>query len=164
MDRYGALPVDTPGREAALHRAQIKWRLSVLPEHVQSALASARLSRVELASLVVALVPELEAIGGGRVPLLSDIVDLASQREIVTMVRLELMEVDRLEHRFYPRREVTAEEFSSAVDRLSELVGVSPPSWCDPPRVLSSCVELSVPIAGEAVAELIMGLVHGEVE
>jgi tetratricopeptide (TPR) repeat protein len=164
MERYSGLPEDTPGRDAALRRAQIKWRLSVLPAHVQAAMSSTRLTRVELAALMVALVPELEAIGGGRVPLLSDIVDLPSQREIVTAVRLELMEVDQLEHRFYPGRELSEDELKIAVVRLADLLDVASPKWCDPLRVLSSCLEVSVPIAGEAVAEIVIGLVYGAPE
>jgi hypothetical protein len=164
MDRYDALPADTPGRDAALRRAKLNWRLSVLPAHTQRALASLELSRSELAVLLVALVPQIEAIGGGQVPLLSDIVDLRSQREIVTVVRLELMTVDRLEHRFDPHRAVTADEVRTAVDRLAALLGAPAAEWCTPSHVLSSCQEIVTPVTGRNVADVIVGLIHEELE
>jgi tetratricopeptide (TPR) repeat protein len=162
MDLYDALPPEIPERANLLRRAQLKWRLSVLPGYVQRSLTSAQLTRAELAVLVVALVPQVEAIGGGRVSVLSDIMDLSSQREIVTVVRLELMEIDRLEPRFFPHRIVSPDEVRAAVERLGELLGFSPPRWCESPHVLSSCQEIAAPVSGERVAEVILNLVHGE--
>jgi hypothetical protein len=162
MDRYGAAPPNTPGRDVSLRRAQMKWRLSVLPTYVQQALESDQVTRSDLAVLLVNLVPQLEALGGGTVPLLSDILDLPSHREIVTAARLELLTVDRLEHRFNPDRVVDITEFQAAINRLSQLTKLPRPSWCDPSNVVSSCVELVMPISGRETAEMVMNMVHGE--
>jgi hypothetical protein len=163
MERYRAAPEGTPGRAEALERAQLRWRLSVLPDYVQEALASQDLSRSQLAALMVSLVPATKAIGGGRVPLLSDVVDLPSQQDIVTAVRLELIPVDPLEHSFHPTAEVAPDEVRAALDRLAQLLGVPAIRWCESPSVISlSCKEIESPIQGSQVADLVLGLVHGE--
>ncbi len=164
MDVYSRLPADHPGRGDALHRAQLNWRLSVLPSYVQATLASPELTRAEFAVLMVALVPQVGAVGGGRVPLLSDIMDLPSQREMVTVVRLGLMEVDELEHRFFPDRPVTADEVRAAIDRLAEILGAEAPVWCEPPAVVHSCSVVTAPVSGRSVAELVLALAHGSSE
>jgi tetratricopeptide (TPR) repeat protein len=162
MDRYQEVPPDTPGRAEALSRAQLRWRLSMLPRYVQRAMTSEKLTRADLAVIVVALVPQIEAIGGGRVRLLTDIVDLESQREIVTVARLDLMTIDPLEHRFNPTRVVTADEVRAALDRLGTLLGLPSPSWCAVATVVSSnCTNLSEPIRGEDVANLVLGMAYG---
>jgi len=162
MNRYQAMPADTPGRAEALERAQLRWRLSMLPRYVQQAMTSEELTRAGFAVVMVALVPQIEAVGGGRVQVLSDIVDLLSQREIVTAVRLGLMEIDPLEHRFHPSRPVTAAEVRMALGRLAELLGFTPPAWCDDPSVVSSsCTTLFEPIRGEDVANLLLRMAFG---
>jgi hypothetical protein len=162
MERYGSAPPTTPGRSVALQRAQLRWRLSVLPTYVQAAIVSPELSRVELAVLMIALAPQLEAIENGRVPLLTDIVDLPSQREIVAAVRLELMEIDPLEHRFFPNQVATEREIKLAVDRLAEQLGAPPPLWCSPPEVVSSCLQIAEPVSGQWLADLVVTMVFGE--
>jgi len=162
MNRYQELPPDTPGRAESLGRAQLRWRLSLLPRHVQRAMTSEELTRAGLAVVVVALVPQIDAVGGGRVRVLSDIVDLQSQREIVTVVRLELMATDPLEHRFHPGRMVSAAEVRTALDRLGELLQMRRPVWCDDATVVSSeCTTLFEPIRGEDVANLVLGMAYG---
>ena len=113
MDLFAAVPPDYPGRDAALRRVQLRWRLTQLPAHVQEALVSPRLTRSQLAVLLVDLMPQLETFSGGTVPVLSDIVDLPSHREILTAVRLDLLEVDPLEHSFHPHRVAEAREAGS---------------------------------------------------
>jgi len=162
MDRYGAAPPDTPGRDAALRRVQMTWRLSVLPPYVQESLGSEEVSRADVAVIVVNLVPQVEALGGGTVPLLSDILDLPSHREIVTAARLELLTVDRLEHRFSPNRLATVTEIRTAVDRLNALLDLPAPKWCDSSTMVSSCLELAPPVSGGEMAELVISLVHGD--
>ena len=163
MDLYDTLPDDFPDKEVALGRTRLRWRLSHLPPHVHDALASTDLSRSELAVLLIALTPQAEAIGGGEVPVLSDIVDLPSHREILAAVRLDLLEIDPLEHRFYPGREVRQEEVRSAVEGLCHLLGLTAPLWCDPDNVLiSSCTAFSSPVTGEEGAEMVVKLVQGE--
>jgi tetratricopeptide (TPR) repeat protein len=163
MEIYGALPPGTPDRDRLLRRVQLRWRRQNLPTQVQEALESTQLTREELAALLVGLVPETQAIGGGRVPVLSDIVDLGSQREILTAVRLDMMTADRIEHRFHPERVATIDEIRRAVDRLSELLEREQVVWCDEGSVISfSCTALSAPVSGAALGEIIFGLAHEE--
>jgi tetratricopeptide (TPR) repeat protein len=162
MDRYGAAPPETPGRDEALRRVQMTWRMSVLPAYVQDALASEEVSRADLAVLIVNLVPQVEALGGGTVPLLSDILDLPSHREIVTVARLGLLSVDRLEHRFGPDEIAEPDDIRSAIDRLNDLLGLAPLVWCNSSAMVSSCMELAAPVSGKKVADMVMSLVHGE--
>jgi tetratricopeptide (TPR) repeat protein len=162
MSRYEAAPVGTPGRDEALRRVKTRWRLSVLPSYVHGALASSQVSREELAVLLVNLVPEVRAMGSGSVPLLTDILDLPSQRDIVTAARLELLSVDRVEHRFDPDRIATVAEIQHAIERLAALVGLPPPAWCGVSNVISSCMELTAPVEGKDVTDAVLNLVHGE--
>lgn len=162
MNRYESVPEGTTGRDEALRRVKTRWRLSVVPSYVQSALASSQVSREELAVLLVNLVPEVRAMGSGSVPLLTDILDLASQRDIVTAARLELMSVDRVEHRFEPDRIATVPEIRGAIERLATLVSVPLPVWCGASTVISSCVELTTPVTGKTVTDVVLSLVHGE--
>jgi tetratricopeptide (TPR) repeat protein len=163
MDLYGSLPEVYPDRDAALLRAQLRWRRANFPSHVQEALASPDLTRAELAVVLVSSTPELEGLVGGTVPVLSDIIELPSHREILTAVRLELFEVDPFEHRFAPQRIATREEVHSAVEGLCHLLGLSTPVWCAPDDVVSSsCTTLADPVSGEETAALVMSLVQGE--
>lgn len=162
MGRYQAAPIGTPGRDEALRRVKTRWRLSVLPSYVQGALASNQVSREEVAVLLVNLVPEVRAMGSGTVPLLTDILDLPSQRDIVTAARLELLSVDRVEHRFDPDRIASLPEIQDAIERLAALVGVPPPVWCGVSNVVSSCMELTVPVDGKDLTDAVLNLVHGE--
>lgn len=162
MERYELLPEGTPGRAEALERARLQWRLSTLPRYAQAALASPEMTRAQLAALLVNLVPTVETLPGGRVPLLSDIVDTPCQREILACVRLGLIDVDELEHRFDPERPVSPEEVQAAVERLASLLGVQAPRWCDPSSVVSStCAAVASPVTGEEVSDVVLQVVRG---
>jgi tetratricopeptide (TPR) repeat protein len=161
MDLFASLPADMPDRDAALERVQRRWRLVHLPPHIQRALSSPRLTRGQLAALMTGLAPQLDSIDGGSVPVLPDIVDDASQREILTAVRLQLIDVDPLERRFHPDREADPHEVRQAVDGLCHLLGVPAPVWCEPDMLSSSCTALPDPLTGESVAELLLALELG---
>ena len=109
------------------------------------------------------LLPEANAVGGGQVPLLSDIVELPSQREVLTAVRIGLLDVDRVEHLFHPERVVDPDEVRYALDRLNTLLGRKPPDWCaeDGPES-SDCIELTSPVSGAAVADAVLRTAEGE--
>jgi len=163
MDLFAAVPQDSPGRDAALRRVKLRWRLTQLPAHVQEALASPRLTRAQLAVLLVDLMPRLETFSGGTVPVLSDIVDLPSHREVLTAVRLDLLEVDPLEHSFHPHRAARPREVVQAVEGLCHLLGLETPMWCQPGTVVSSsCTALAEPLTGEIMADLVLNLEQGE--
>jgi hypothetical protein len=163
MEIYNSLPESYLDRDPALRRSQLQWHLSHMPEHVKSALESQQLNRAELALLMVALAPQLEGFGGSKVPLLSDIVDLPSYREILTAVRLGLIDPDPLEHRFYPERATSPAEVRLAVNGLCHLLGLPTPMWCEPEIVLSSpCVTIEEPVTGSEVAGMILEIVQRE--
>ncbi len=161
MSHYQQVPADVPGRARALLRAQLRWRLEVLPGWVREAADSPSLTRQQLAVLLVSLLPQLESLSGGQVPLMSDIVDLPGRGEIVTVVRLGLMSVDRLEHRFDPLREVTPEQAREAVDAAVERLGWSPVEWCGD-VVSSGCSDIAAPVTGHAVTRVLLELAEGE--
>jgi hypothetical protein len=163
MEIYSSLPTSYLDRDPALKRTQLQWHLSHMPDHVKGALSSEQLNRAELAVLIIALAPQLEGFGGSKVPLLSDIVDLPSYREILTAVRLELIDPDPLEHRFFPERVTNPAEVRLAVDGLCHLLALPTPVWCEPEIVLSSpCVDIEKPVTGREVAELILEIVQRE--
>jgi len=164
MALWSAVPAGSAGRDEALQRVQLEWRRQNLPGHVQAALADDDLDRAGLAAVIVGLVPEAHAIGGGQVPLLSDIVNLDAQREILTAVRIGLMHADRLEHRFYPRRKVEPGEARAAIDKLCSLLDRQPPPWCaqGAPET-SDCAVLASPVSGRAVAAVVLRMAPGEV-
>ncbi|HSL16838.1 MAG TPA: tetratricopeptide repeat protein [Methylomirabilota bacterium] len=162
MESYAMLPADHPERGAALDRAQIRWRLSVLPAHVDKAMASERLSRGELAVILVSLQPRLETLPGGSIPVMSDIVDHPGQREIVTAVRLGIMDADLLDHRFHPEAPASPAAVRRALDRAAVLLGESPARWCEEEDVVgSSCTSLGSPVTGEAVVNAVLDKAPG---
>ena len=161
MDLYTSLPENHPEKAEGLGRAKLRWRISVMPTYVQDALTSQELERAQLAVLLLTLVPRVESLPGGEVPLLSDIVDMPSQREIITATRLGLLEVDQFDHRFYPNRLVTVDEARSAVSTLGSLLASEPPQWCRD-ETEDSCTQLATPISGEAVAVIVLNMVVKE--
>ncbi len=161
MDCYAALPADWPDRDVRLRRAKLRWRLSVMPAYVQEAMTSPKLERGQLAVVLVAAAPELETVPGGRVPLLSDIMDVPSQREILTAVRLGLLEVDTIEHRFHPQNAATVGETREAITRLAGLLGVAAPHFCDA-AAAGPCTTLEEPLRGDTVAGIVLNLVERE--
>lgn len=161
MRLYSALPNDHPEKAEGLGRAKLRWRVSVMPTYVQDAMLSMELERAQLAVILVTLAPRVERLAGGQVPLLSDIVDMPSQQEIVTATRLGLIPVDRFDHRFNPLRLATVEETRTAVSTLGELLALDPPQWCSE-EIEDSCILLETPISGEAVAVIVIDMVVGE--
>ena len=161
MRLYSALPNDHPEKAEGLGRAKLRWRVSVMPTYVQDAMLSMELERAQLAVILVTLAPRVERLAGGQVPLLSDIVDMPSQQEIVTATRLGLIPVDRFDHRFNPLRLATVEETRTAVSTLGELLALDPPQWCSE-EIEDSCILLETPISGEAVAVIVIDMVVRE--
>jgi tetratricopeptide (TPR) repeat protein len=157
MECYSALPDGYPERSALLNRAKIRWRLTMLPPSSQEAIASAALTRGQLAIVLVAVEPRLEALPGGNVPVMSDIVDHPGQREIIAVVRLDIMHADRREHQFHPSREVDAATVRRAVDRARSLVGEPPLTWCPDENVVgSACTPMPTPPSGGAVVNAML--------
>ena len=99
---------------------------------------------------------------GGQVPLLSDIMTLPSQDEILTATRLGLIESDQFLHRFHPQRPVTAGEVRSTVDNLGRLLNLEGPQWCSDEIDDQPCAKIVEPVSGESVAGIILELVTRE--
>ena len=132
-----------------------------MPTYVQDAMTSMELERAQLAVILATLAPKVETLPGGQVPLLSDIVDMPSQQEIITVTRFGLLRVDRFDHRFNPERLVTEDETRSAISKLGEVLTLDPPQWCSEEDE-NSCTQLETPITGEAVAVIVIDMVVKE--
>jgi hypothetical protein len=132
-----------------------------MPSYVRDSLSTDDMNRSDLAVALVTLAPVVETLPGGQVPLLSDIVDMPSQQEIITAARLGLIDFDRLEHRFHPLQPVTEEEVRTSISRLCGLLGVPTPPWCNDDAA-EPCVSFTLPIAGGPVADVIIGLAAEE--
>jgi len=158
LELYQGLPSTDPRRKPALERVKRRWRIANLPDHVQAALHSAALTRNELAILTVNLLPELMALPPRNVPVISDIVDLPSQREIVTMVSAGLMRADPIEHTFDPQGRIGAARVREILDRAMEATGHTPPRWCPGPSPEKGCFALSDPPTGQEVADVLIAM------
>ena len=166
MNLYASLPDERPEKAPGLRRAKLRWRLSVMPEYVQEAVDSLELERAQLAVVVVTLAPKVETLPGGQVPLLSDVMTLPSQNEILTAARLGLIESDQFLNRFHPERPVTAVEVRTAVDNLAHLLELEKPRWCTDEAETQPCAAIAEPISGESVAAIVIEVVtqEGEIE
>jgi hypothetical protein len=162
MQLYRALPEGDAAKSEGLRRAKLRWRLSVLPDYAREALHAEALDRRQFAVVLVSLAPRLETLPGGEVPLLSDIMHLSGQREILTVVRLGLLDADRMEHLFYPHREIDEAEAREAIDGLASLLELGPPGWCafDPPP----CRDLGQPVSGTDVTSVVIEMMSREAE
>lgn len=110
----------------------------------------------------MSLAPQLESVGIGRSPVLSDIVDLPCHREILTAVRCDLLAFDRLDHRFFPSQAARPEEVRSAVEGMCRILDIKPPVWCHGEEVTAGCALISIPVRGEQIAELVSRLTETE--
>ncbi len=163
MELYSSLPDDRPEKTSGLRAAKLRWRVSVMPDYVREALSAGDMNRSDLAVVIVTLAPVVETLPSKQVPLLSDIVEMPSQREIITAARLGLIDIDRFEHRFHPLRQVTAREVQSAITVLGHLLEIPPPVWCEEDTT-GPCLSFTPPISGDQVADVIIDMVSEEVE
>ena len=163
MNLYSALPDDQPEKGPGLRRSKLRWRISVMPEYVREAMVSPELNRAELAVILVTLAPKVETLPGGQVPLLSDIMNLPSQDEILTAARFGLIDSDRLEHRFNPKRLVTDSEVRSSITTLSRLLEVESPIFCSD-EAENPCTSLNPPLSGQKVSGIVIDMVAREAQ
>jgi len=162
MEAYSSLPENFPGRSVALERAQTRWRMTLLPDYARAAMATENLTRVDLAVVLVSVLPRLETMPGGAVPVMSDIVDQPGQREIITVVRLGIMTADRRGHLFYPDSEADLETVRQAVHKSRSLLGLSTPKWCTDQDVLGSgCISIPSPASGGSVVNAVLDPTSG---
>jgi tetratricopeptide (TPR) repeat protein len=162
MESYSSLPEDYPGRDVALNRAQTLWRMTLLPNYARAAMATENLTRGDLAVVLVSVLPRLETMAGGAVPVMSDIVDQPGQREIITVVRLGIMTADRRDHLFYPESEADLETVRQAVHKSRSLLGLPTPEWCTDRDVIGSgCLFIPSPTGGESVIDAVLDQTSG---
>ncbi len=162
MDLYASLADDYPGKNGALERAQTRWRLTLLPKYAHASMATDQLTRGDLAIVLVSVQPRLETLPGGAVPVMSDIVDYPGQREIITVVRLGIMDADRRGHRFFPNRPVSIDTIHEAIQRSRALLGRTAPVWCSGEDMLGSgCTSIPSPPSGGAVINAVLDSMSG---
>jgi len=162
MDRYSSLPDDYPGKFSALARAQTRWRVTLLPRYARASMAAEKLTRGDLAVVLVSVLPRLETLPGGEVPVMSDIVDYPGQREIIIVVRLGIMDADRRGHLFSPNRPVGIETVRKAIQRSRILLGQPPLEWCAKEDMVGSgCTSISSPPSGGDVINAVLDSMSG---
>ncbi len=163
MDSYSSLPEDYPQRSSALRRAQINWRLTLLPAYARESMAADQVTRSDLAVILVSIQPQLETLPGGEVPVMSDIVDHPGQREIITVVRLGIMRADSERPSLlpgYPMQDV--ETIREAIQRSRALLGLTAPSGAPEPGMVGSvCTSISVPTSGGTIVNAVIDVVSG---
>ncbi len=162
MDHYSSLPDGYPGKHDALAQAQTRWRLTLLPAYARSSMAADELTRGDLAVVLVSVLPRLETLQGGEVPVMSDIVDYPGQREIIIVVRLGIMDADRRGHLFYPERLARVDTVRTAIQRSRVLLGRSPLEWCAEENMVGSgCTSIPSPPSGGAVINAVLDSMSG---
>jgi len=162
MELFSTLPVTYSQRAAAMDRVQTQWRLTLLPDYAESAMKSTDMTRGELAVTLVSLQPRLKTLPGGDVPVMSDIVDYPGQREIITAVRLGIMQSDRRGRVFLPNAPAGSSTVTDAVNRARTLLGLPPQSWCAKPDMVGSgCYFIGAPPNGESVVRAVLDTLSG---
>lgn len=98
---------DDPALAEKLERAKFRWRLQLLPQHVQEIASKSVLSRSDLATLLFWLVPAVRYADVTDPPIATDILDHPRRQEILPVMFLGLVPVDENLHRFSPEEPAT---------------------------------------------------------
>ena len=123
MELYEALVEQQPEDPEAvegLARARFFWRLEVLPPEVQELGRKPELDRADLASLLYWLVPSVRYARLENPPIATDILDHPRREQIVPVVALGLIRIDRTLHRFEPVRPATRSQVLRALLLLAD--------------------------------------------
>ena len=91
-------------------RAKFFWRLKNLPAIVSETVAVPELTRADFAVLVYWLVPGVRAGANVQAKIATDILDHSNRQEIMRVVNIELMQLDRSTRSFGPHRAITRVE------------------------------------------------------
>lgn len=108
-----------PGDQVLADRlayAKFRWRVAQLPSKVRDAAEAPALDRGGFAVLLYWLVPQVRYGRGGSARIASDILDDPRREEMVRVINLGLIPIDRSLHRFYPDRPVTLGSALEALD------------------------------------------------
>lgn len=113
-----------------LEAAKFRWRVSLLPKHVQDVAAKPDLTKADLAVLLYWLVPNVRYGRPTTGRIATDVLEHRHQEEIVRVVNLGLMEVDPTLHRFSPsaaaRRGTVIRSLTLALARFGEKLSCQP--------------------------------------
>lgn len=101
QDLAGRHPND-PDAARLLASARFRWRLSMLPQAVQTVAAKPDLTKADFAVLLYWLVPNVRYARPSSGRIATDVLDHPHQEEIVRVVNLGLMDVEPTLHRFSP--------------------------------------------------------------
>lgn len=137
--------------------ARYYWRLAMLPTRVRDLTGRPSLSRAEYAGLLYWLMPSVRSQPGvGRIA--SDVLDSPWRTEIIRVVNLGLMDIDRSQHRFEPDRPVTKRE---ALLALVRLIGRHAPAPACLGGVRFDAVDDAEAVCGAAAACGLLGSAEG---
>jgi tetratricopeptide (TPR) repeat protein len=160
LNLYQQLPKSWPGRERGLARIKLMWRLENVPNFVRKALESPSLTRAQLAIIIVALAPEVEADATGPAPLLPDIVGIPGQREVLAVVRTQILK-PRTSSSFAPEDLVTPKGVADALARLASRLNRDLPPACAS-TATPACLNIVEPVTGESVKQAVWAILLGE--
>ena len=111
-----------------------------MPAHFHTALASAALTRAELATLLYWTVPSIRfAQNLGAPPIAVDIEEVQGREEMIRAIALGLYDVDPVTRRVGPLRQVTAGRLSALLARVLMIRGASCARGLTGERVLAAC-------------------------
>lgn len=123
---FRRLPAGVPDRCQKLRQAEERARWHKAPPRVAQAASSSRLSRAELATLLLFYFPRIAEKASGVAPLFEDLVGHPAQEAVLVVVRAGVMSGDPLTRRFGPGRGVTPKELESVLQRLVKVLGLAP--------------------------------------
>ncbi len=158
---YSALPETWPGRNRNLARVKLRWRLGNLPPSVREAFESPELDRARMATILVALVPEIEAANDRAVPVMTDVVGIPEQREVLAVVRAGIMEPLGWDSNFHPERVVSPESAAEIIGRLASFLGRPLPPPCGS-TATPDCLGFEAPVSGAMVRKAIWAILFPE--
>ncbi len=101
-----------------LARAKFRWRLLILPPEVQELIEQPELARAEFAALLFWLFPDIRYGRVEEATIANDVFGHPLRAEIVRVVNLGLMRVDRDLHEFRPERPIMRREALASFLRI----------------------------------------------
>lgn len=115
-----------------LEQAKFRWRMTLLPAHVQEIAGKPELTRADFAVLVHWLVPRVRTSRAPAGRIANDILEHPRREEIARVVNLGLMEVDGTLHTFSPGRTVRRDRALAALLRAVDTLGGGAPCLGEP--------------------------------
>ena len=137
---YGLLAKSDPDMAAKQTAARLEFQVQNLPSLARRAAAAPRVTRAQLATLLVTLVPE---VASARVPagadVATDILDRPEQNALVKAIALGFFSVSRETHHVGPDVPVTRGEMPGVLQRVAVLRGDPEDDCLVSPAELATC-------------------------